>query len=78
MATFAIKSIASGAIFGAALTASGVYSPTVIIDELYLRDFHMLKTFIAASASSAYVSPPFDLLSSPLTSSSILYAAIYP
>ncbi|KAH7410598.1 hypothetical protein BKA64DRAFT_358074 [Cadophora sp. MPI-SDFR-AT-0126] len=47
------KSVLSGSIFGAALIAAGVYSPSVIIGQMQLRDFHMLKTFIAASASSA-------------------------
>ncbi|KAI6709656.1 hypothetical protein JHW43_007815 [Diplocarpon mali] len=48
-----IKSILSGATFGAALIAAGVYSPSVIIGQMRLSDFHMLKTFLAASASSA-------------------------
>ncbi|PVH74126.1 hypothetical protein DL98DRAFT_605698 [Cadophora sp. DSE1049] len=47
------KSVFSGSIFGAALIAAGVYSPSVIIGQMQLRDFHMLKTFLAASASSA-------------------------
>lgn len=46
---------ASGAIFGAALTASGVYSPSVIISQLRLGNFHMIKSFIAASACSALI-----------------------
>jgi len=53
MATFILKSIASGAVFGAALTAAGVYSPSIIIGQMYFTNFHMLKAFIAASASSA-------------------------
>ncbi|PBP20194.1 YeeE/YedE family protein [Diplocarpon rosae] len=48
-----MMSILSGATFGAALIAAGVYSPSVIIGQLQLRDYHMLKTFLAASASSA-------------------------
>ncbi|KAL2059746.1 hypothetical protein VTL71DRAFT_10130 [Oculimacula yallundae] len=48
-----INSVLSGSIFGAALVAAGVYSPGVIIGQLQLSDFHMLKTFLAASASSA-------------------------
>ncbi|KAH7346209.1 YeeE/YedE family protein [Rhexocercosporidium sp. MPI-PUGE-AT-0058] len=52
MATM-IKSMLSGSIFGAALIAAGVYSPSVIIGQMQLSDFHMLKTFLAASASSA-------------------------
>jgi hypothetical protein len=48
-----LRSIAAGATFGAAVTAAGVFSPAVIIGQLRLEDFHMLKAFIAASASSA-------------------------
>lgn len=47
------NSVAAGAVFGAALTAAGVYSPSVIIGQMQLSDFHMLKAFLAASASSA-------------------------
>lgn len=46
----------SGVIFGSALTAAGVFEPVVIIGQMRLEDFHMLKAFIAASGSSAYVS----------------------
>jgi len=56
MVTGPIKAVASGAIFGAALTAAGVFSPAVIIGQMRLVDFHMLKAFLAASASSACVS----------------------
>ncbi|CZR68769.1 uncharacterized protein PAC_18668 [Phialocephala subalpina] len=48
-----VNSVAAGAVFGAALTAAGVYSPSVIIGQMRLSDFHMLKAFLAASASSA-------------------------
>ena len=51
------KSAGAGLIFGAALTASGVYAPSVIISQMQLKDFHMLTVFLCASASSAYVSP---------------------
>ncbi|KIW97437.1 uncharacterized protein Z519_01021 [Cladophialophora bantiana CBS 173.52] len=50
-----LLSAASGGIFGAALTASGVYSPSVIISQLQLGNFHMLKSFLAASACSALI-----------------------
>jgi hypothetical protein len=53
MSTTPLKSVVSGAIFGAAVTAAGVYSPSVIISQMKLEDFHMMKAFIAASASSA-------------------------
>ncbi|KAH8601451.1 hypothetical protein B0O99DRAFT_257668 [Bisporella sp. PMI_857] len=45
----------SGGIFGASLTAAGVYSPAVIVGQMKLTDFQMLKTFITASLSSAVV-----------------------
>lgn len=48
-----LKSTSAGAVFGAALTLSRVYIPTVIINQLKLRDFHMLEVFLTASASSA-------------------------
>ncbi|KAJ9610513.1 hypothetical protein H2200_005290 [Cladophialophora chaetospira] len=50
-----LLSAASGSIFGAALTASGVYSPSVIISQLGLSNFHMIKSFVAASACSALI-----------------------
>jgi len=53
MASSTIKPLASGALFGAAITAAGVYSPAVIIGQMNFTDFHMLKAFITASASSA-------------------------
>jgi hypothetical protein len=43
----------AGAFFGAALTISGVYLPTVIIKQMQLRDFHMLQVFLTACAASA-------------------------
>jgi len=43
----------AGALFGAALASSGVYSPSVITSQMQLSSFHMLKVFITASASSA-------------------------
>ncbi|KAK0390835.1 hypothetical protein NLU13_0338 [Sarocladium strictum] len=48
-------SLLTGAIFGTGLTLSGVASPRVIKDQFRLSDFHMLVTFLTASASSAAV-----------------------
>lgn len=42
-----------GIVFGAALTAAGVWSPKIIIDQMALKEFHMMKVFLTASASSA-------------------------
>ena len=53
MRSIPFRPIASGAIFGAALTVAGVYSPSVIISQMHFNDFHMMKAFVAASASSA-------------------------
>ncbi|KAI1616507.1 hypothetical protein EDD36DRAFT_137318 [Exophiala viscosa] len=50
-----VLSAASGGIFGAALTASGVYAPSVIVSQMGLTNFHMLKSFLAASACSALI-----------------------
>ncbi|TVY93505.1 hypothetical protein LAWI1_G000772 [Lachnellula willkommii] len=48
-----IAKLAAGTVFGAALTASGVYSPWIIISQMRLEDFHMLQAFLTASAISA-------------------------
>jgi len=53
MGPLSARSILSGALFGAALTAAGVYSPTVIIKQMHFEDFHMMKAFFSAAASSA-------------------------
>lgn len=52
---YATASLLSGAIFGTGLTLSGVASPQVIRDQFRLSDFHMLVTFLTASAASAAV-----------------------
>jgi len=62
MAASPLNAVLSGAIFGAALTAAGVYSPTVIIQQMKFQDFHMMKAFLSASASSACA--PLPLLQS--------------
>jgi len=48
-----------GTMFGGALTAAGVYSPQIILDQMSLRDFHMMKVFLTASASSALILAAF-------------------
>ncbi|KAG2172982.1 hypothetical protein INT44_004723 [Umbelopsis vinacea] len=55
-----LKSTSAGMVFGAALTLSRVYVPTVIINQLRLRDFHMLEVFLTASASSALIMLGFE------------------
>ena len=48
----------AGILFGAALCASRVYVPSIIISQMRLQDFHMMTAFLTASASSAYVPSP--------------------
>lgn len=48
-----LKALAAGSIFGGAITAAGVYHPSVIIGQMKLEDFHMLKVFLTATATSA-------------------------
>ncbi|KAK5629865.1 hypothetical protein RRF57_005580 [Xylaria bambusicola] len=45
----------SGAAFGAALAASGMYEPTVILSQMKLENWHMVQTFLTASAASTFV-----------------------
>lgn len=45
----------SGTLFGSALLASGVSSPSVITSQLTLQNTHMLQSFISASSISALV-----------------------
>ncbi|EED22494.1 conserved hypothetical protein [Talaromyces stipitatus ATCC 10500] len=42
----------AGALFGSALTASGVYLPSVILSQMELQDLHMLKVFLTAGSAS--------------------------
>lgn len=48
-----LTNVAAGGLFGAALASSGVFLPSVIVQQMQLANFHMLKVFMAASASSA-------------------------
>lgn len=43
----------AGACFGAALFASGVYHPAIIVAQLRFESFHMLQVMLGASAASA-------------------------
>ncbi|KAK3939826.1 hypothetical protein QBC46DRAFT_387065 [Diplogelasinospora grovesii] len=45
----------TGAAFGAALTAAGVYQPAVIVSQLRLENWHMIQAFLTAAAGSAIV-----------------------
>lgn len=48
-----MASLLSGAAFGAALVAAGVYQPATIISQLKFQEWHMLQVFLTATASSA-------------------------
>ncbi|KAK3687283.1 hypothetical protein B0T22DRAFT_478623 [Podospora appendiculata] len=50
-----MDTLISGAAFGAALTASGVFQPSVIISQLQFTNFHMIQAFLTAAASSALI-----------------------
>ncbi|KAK1827611.1 hypothetical protein QBC39DRAFT_266732 [Podospora conica] len=47
--------LVSGAAFGAALTASGVFQPTVILGQLQFQNFQMIQTFLTATGTSAFL-----------------------
>lgn len=56
--------VVSGATFGAALTASGVFQPAVILGQLQFTNFQMIQTFLTATGTSAYAPPsPTSFLS---------------
>lgn len=48
-----MDNLISGAAFGAALTASGVFQPTVILGQLQFTNFQMIQTFLTATGTSA-------------------------
>jgi hypothetical protein len=48
-----VTTTVSGAAFGAALTASGVWNPSFIVEQMRFHDFHMLKVFMTAGSISA-------------------------
>ncbi|KAK4449999.1 hypothetical protein QBC34DRAFT_79880 [Podospora aff. communis PSN243] len=50
-----MEHLVSGAVFGAALTASGVYQPSVILSQLKFTNFHMLQAFLAGAAGSTAI-----------------------
>ncbi|KAI1446832.1 hypothetical protein F5Y02DRAFT_60533 [Annulohypoxylon stygium] len=52
----------SGAAFGAALTAAAIYQPDVIVQQMSLRDWHMVTTFLTASGTSTLLVTIFQRL----------------
>ncbi|KAF6823085.1 YeeE/YedE family protein [Colletotrichum musicola] len=57
-----MTTVLSGAAFGAALVAAGVYQPAVIIAQLKLENWHMIQAFLAAAASSTAIVLTLDKL----------------
>ncbi|KFY85987.1 hypothetical protein V500_07982 [Pseudogymnoascus sp. VKM F-4518 (FW-2643)] len=55
MASQTLSTATSGLLFGAALSAAGVASPSIIISQLRLENFHMLEVFLTATAGSALI-----------------------
>ncbi|KAI1635592.1 hypothetical protein F4809DRAFT_613275 [Biscogniauxia mediterranea] len=49
------RAFLTGASFGAALAASGIYQPDVIIAQLELENWHMIQTFLTASGTSMLI-----------------------
>ncbi|PHH53264.1 hypothetical protein CFIMG_008242RA00001 [Ceratocystis fimbriata CBS 114723] len=45
----------SGTTFGAAMVAAGVVQPQIIIGQFLFQDWHMLETFLTATATSSLV-----------------------
>jgi hypothetical protein len=52
-----LETIASGVAFGAALVASGMYSPYLIASQFSLQRWNMVQTFLTATGCSAWVLP---------------------
>ncbi|KAF7560530.1 hypothetical protein G7046_g3614 [Stylonectria norvegica] len=50
-----MASLLSGAAFGAALVAAGVYQPSTIISQFKFEDWHMFQVFLGATVSSAAI-----------------------
>ncbi|KAK4189321.1 hypothetical protein QBC35DRAFT_431107 [Podospora australis] len=59
-----MNNLVTGAAFGAALTASGVYQPSVIVSQLNFTNFHMIQAFLTAAAGSACIVSAAQALSS--------------
>ncbi|KAI8948907.1 hypothetical protein F4801DRAFT_433403 [Xylaria longipes] len=50
-----LDSFLSGAVFGGALAATGMYQPAVILTQMRLENWHMVQTFLTASGASTLV-----------------------
>lgn len=58
-----LEIIATGLGFGAALVASGMYSPYLIASQFTLQKWNMVQTFLTATGCSAWVFSVLCLLS---------------
>lgn len=52
-----MATLLTGAAFGAAMVAAGVHDPAVLISQFKFENFDMLQSFLAASATTRYLSP---------------------
>lgn len=52
-----LETIATGLGFGAALVASGMYSPYLIASQFTMQKWNMVQTFLTATGCSACVFP---------------------
>lgn len=50
-----MATILTGLAFGASFVASGVYQPSVILGQLSLENWHMIQSFLTATATSSCV-----------------------
>ncbi|KAL1845030.1 hypothetical protein VTK73DRAFT_1308 [Phialemonium thermophilum] len=48
-----MATVLTGAVFGAALVAAGVFQPSVILSQFRLENWHMMQSFLTATACSA-------------------------
>ncbi|KAI1105283.1 hypothetical protein F4804DRAFT_145059 [Jackrogersella minutella] len=54
--------LVTGAAFGAALAAAAIYQPDVIVEQMTLRNWHMVTTFLTASGTSTLLVTVFQRL----------------
>ncbi|KAI8635333.1 hypothetical protein F5Y19DRAFT_7632 [Xylariaceae sp. FL1651] len=50
-----LDAFVSGTVFGAALAATGMYQPAVILSQMKLENWHMVQTFLIASGTSTLI-----------------------
>lgn len=48
-----MATLLSGAAFGAAMVAAGLHQPSIVVSQMKFENWHMVQTFLAATASSA-------------------------